>query len=134
MQLIDIKRLEIGPKSNLELRQLERGIFWRVRAMRKKNASPRLLDVYAVIGNNIRRLRGTMTLQELARLSGVAKGTLVAIEHGNGSNLETLIKIADALNISAADLFITDDQRKEVTYQHVLLMGKLKESLTVNKS
>ncbi len=102
--------------------------------MRKKNASPRLLDVYAVIGNNIRRLRGTMTLQELARLSGVAKGTLVAIEHGNGSNLETLIKIADALNISAADLFITDDQRKEVTYQHVLLMGKLKESLTVNKS
>jgi transcriptional regulator with XRE-family HTH domain len=98
---------------------------------RKKADSPRLIEIYATIGNNIRRLRGIMTQEEIAQGAGLTRGTINAIENGHGCTLATLIKIADGLGISAANLFITDDQRKEVSFQHVLLMEKLKESLTV---
>jgi transcriptional regulator with XRE-family HTH domain len=98
---------------------------------RKKADSPRLIEIFAIIGNNIRRLRGIMTQKEIGKKAGVTRGTINAIENGQGCTLATLIKIADGLGISAANLFITDDQRKEVSFQHVLLMEKLKESLTV---
>jgi transcriptional regulator with XRE-family HTH domain len=98
---------------------------------RKKTNSPRLIEIYATIGNNIRRLRGTMTQNEIAQKAGITRGTINAIENGQGCTLATLIQIADGLGISAANLFITDDQRKEVSFQHILLMEKLKESLTV---
>lgn len=98
---------------------------------RKKTNSPRLIEIFATIGNNIRRLRGIMTQNEIAQKAGLTRGTINAIENGQGCTLATLIQIADGLGISAANLFITDDQRKEVSFQHVLLMEKLKESLTV---
>ena len=72
-----------------------------------------------------------MTQKEIAQKAGLTRGTINAIENGQPCTLATLIKIADGLGISAANLFITDDQRKEVSFQHILLMEKLKESLTV---
>jgi transcriptional regulator with XRE-family HTH domain len=98
---------------------------------RKLPDSPRLIEMFAVIGNNIRRRRGTMTQNEVAQKARLTRGTINAIENGQGCTLATLIQIADGLGISAANLFITDDQRKEVSYLHVLLMEKIKESLTV---
>jgi len=98
---------------------------------RKKVSSPRLIELYAIIGHNIQRLRGTMTQKEVGEKAGVTRGTINAIENGQGCTLATLIQIADGLGISPANLFITDEQRKEVSYLHILLMEKLKESLTV---
>jgi len=98
---------------------------------RKKTDSPRLIEIYATIGNNIRRLRGIMTQNEIAQKAKLTRGTINAIENGQGCTLATLIQIADGLGISAANLFITDDQKKEVSFQHILLMEKLKESLTI---
>jgi len=98
---------------------------------RKKVSSPRLIELYAIIGHNIQRLRGIMSQKEIGKKAGVTRGTINAIENGQGCTLATLLKIADGLGINAANFFITDDQRKEVSYQHILLMEKLKESLTI---
>jgi transcriptional regulator with XRE-family HTH domain len=72
-----------------------------------------------------------MSQKEIGKKAGVTRGTINAIENGQGCTLATLLKIADGLGINAANFFITDDQRKEVSYQHILLMEKLKESLTI---
>lgn len=99
--------------------------------MRKKLEDPRLIFVYATIGGNLLRIRGTMSQEKLAKISGVSRSTIESIEKGHGCSLEVLIKLANALEIKPADLFITDAERKEVSYQHILLMDKIKESLTI---
>jgi DNA-binding XRE family transcriptional regulator len=98
---------------------------------RKRLDNPRLAEVFAVIGKNLLRLRGTMPQKKVAAISGVSRSTIESIEKGLGCNLQNLIKLADAFDIKPADLFISDADRKEVSYLHVLLMEKLKESLTI---
>lgn len=94
---------------------------------RKTQTDPRLLEVYRTIGDNITRERGEkkMTQNMLAEASGVSRSTIDSAENGLGCSLEKLIKLADALGISPADLFITGKERKRVTYQHVKLMDLL---------
>jgi transcriptional regulator with XRE-family HTH domain len=96
--------------------------------MSRKIVDKRLKDIYRLIGLNIARLRGGMSKKVLAQKAKLSRGTITAAEKGEGINLETLIKIADALKISPADLFITDMQRNEVSYMHILLFRKLSES------
>lgn len=66
-----------------------------------------MTDVVARCAANLRRLRSQrgISLSELARGSGVAKGTLSRIEAGQGNpTLETLWALADALGVSFGDL------------------------------
>ena len=60
------------------------------------------------IAKNLRKLRETKRLsqEKLARLADVANNTIVKIEAGKNKNptLETLKKIAKALDISVDDL------------------------------
>lgn len=54
--------------------------------------------------NLIRNRRG-MTLDQLAKLSGVSKNTLISwIYHDKNPNIEPLIKVANALNVSLDEL------------------------------
>lgn len=60
--------------------------------------------------NEVRRRRG-MPMAELARRAGVSRNTLYYVERGTGVSLDTLVKIAAALEVplveispSAADL------------------------------
>jgi len=86
--------------------------------MRKEVIDERLLKVLEVISKNIIRLRGKGMIQEaLAKKAGVSKETIIAIENQRMINLESLIKIADALGVPVADLFITDEIRGEVTWK-----------------
>ena len=86
--------------------------------MRKKVIDERLLKVLEVISSNIVRLRGKGMIQEaLAKKAGVSKETIIAIENQRMINLESLIKIADALGVPLADLFITNEIRGEVTWK-----------------
>ncbi len=103
--------------------------------MRKKELSQRLIDIYATVGKNIERLRGKMFMEVLGEKAGLSRQTISAIEKGAGCNLKTLIQIADALEVSLADLFITIKDREEVVanYKHILLMKMLKESEVINK-
>ena len=98
---------------------------------RKALIDPCLSDIYAGIGKNVLRQRGPMTQLELAEKAGVSRSTIENIEKGIGCSLENLIKVAAGLGIKPADLFISDADRKEVTYMAVLLMEKIKESLTI---
>ena len=54
---------------------------------------------------NLRELRGDMSVLELARRSGVARGTIAALESGDGNpTLDTLYALADALGRPLSDL------------------------------
>jgi transcriptional regulator with XRE-family HTH domain len=54
---------------------------------------------------NLRDLRGDMSVLELSRRSGVARGTIAALEAGDGNpRLETLYALADALGAPLSDL------------------------------
>ena len=80
-----------------------------------------------VIGSNIRRLRGSMKQQELADKAGVSRSTLSSIENGKSIELDNLLKIAKALGIEPANLFLSEDERQEVSYKlKLLLEGALK--------
>jgi transcriptional regulator with XRE-family HTH domain len=75
-----------------------------------------------IIGKNIDRLRGGMSRGKLAKKVGVSRGTIESAIKGKAINFKNLIKIADALGVSPADLFISDFDRGEVSYKHKLLM------------
>jgi transcriptional regulator with XRE-family HTH domain len=63
------------------------------------------------IGQRIRTIRkqNGQTQEGLARDAGVSNGTIIRIEMGrNRPNLETLAKIANALDVKASDLLDDD--------------------------
>jgi transcriptional regulator with XRE-family HTH domain len=54
---------------------------------------------------NLRELRGDISVLELARRSGVARGTIAALESGDGNpTLDTLYALADALGVPLSEL------------------------------
>jgi transcriptional regulator with XRE-family HTH domain len=74
-------------------------------------------------GNRLRSLRKTrgLSLRALAQKAGVAVSFLSRIESGNGSpTLATLLKLLEALDISAPDFFSTTatDNRHVVIQRH----------------
>jgi len=81
-----------------------------------------ILRYVAVISANIKRLRGGMSEEELAKRAHIARGTIQRLRAGENISLQNFIKIAEALGVSPADLFITDMDRGEITYKHKLLM------------
>ena len=91
----------------------------------------RLKFLLEAVGKNINRLRGRTSEEDFARIAKIARSTLRRIEGGNSISLETLLKIAEALNVDPADLFITDEQRKEITRLHIILFEKLRETLNI---
>jgi transcriptional regulator with XRE-family HTH domain len=59
----------------------------------------------SVIGERVRELRGTVSVLELARRSGVARGTIAALESGSGNpTVDTLYALADALGVPLSAL------------------------------
>jgi DNA-binding XRE family transcriptional regulator len=64
------------------------------------------------VGRRIRalRLERSMTQEALALLSGVTRNVLIDVEHGRrGLLYERLFDLADALDVSAAELLAADD-------------------------
>ena len=61
---------------------------------------------------NLRRIRGFLQLSqvEFSKEVGISKSTLQEIEKGNGATLDTLMCIADYMNISVADLLTNPDK------------------------
>ncbi len=94
-----------------------------------KDREAKLAEVYAAIARNVTRLRGAMTQEELARKAGVGRSTVNAVEQGEGCSLANLVKLADALGVAPADLFITADQEKSLNAMTIKLLEKLTESL-----
>jgi len=74
--------------------------------MRKRITDPRLLALYRTVGNNVIRHRGAMSYVELSQKTGLSRATLSAVERGLNVELETLVRIADALNVHPALLFV----------------------------
>ena len=65
---------------------------------------------------NLRRIRGFLQLSqaEFSKEVGISKSTLQEIEKGNGATLDTLMCIADYMNISVAAL-LSDPEKIENT-------------------
>ncbi|MBV8041948.1 MULTISPECIES: helix-turn-helix domain-containing protein [Enterobacteriaceae] len=82
--------------------------------MSNAQQSDRLKKTYTNIGNNVKQLRiaRNLSLNELAKLSGVSKATLSTLESG-GSNprVDTLDSIASALRLTLGDLLGNNNER-----------------------
>ena len=93
----------------------------------------RLNEIFSVVGANIIRLRtgAGMSQKELAAKAGAGRSTILAIESGRQCNLTMLIKIAHALGVSPADLFLSPSDHKEITYKTKLLIEKITEVLNL---
>lgn len=59
-----------------------------------------------MLRNNIKQIRKkkNLTLNELAKKTGLAYGNLWKVEHGSDVKLSTLYKIAEALRCKVSDL------------------------------
>jgi len=82
-----------------------------------------------LIGENIIRLRGSMTQKDLAKKADLSRTTLSNIENGISIELDNLLKIVKALGVEPADLFLSKEDFRKITYKHKLLIDKLTESL-----
>jgi len=93
----------------------------------------KLQQFFNIVGANIIRLRtgAGMSQKELATKAGVGRSTILAIESGRRCNLTMLIKIAGALDVSPADLFLSPSDHKEITYKTKLLIEKITEVLNL---
>ena len=76
------------------------------------------------LGNNIKRIRKAkgLTQDRLVELLGVEIKSLSLIETGRGFvSARTLEKLTDVLNVTAAELFDTDDNKEpEKIYNSIL--------------
>ena len=74
-----------------------------------------MLDKREEVRNNIRRLRfeaGEMTQEELGRLAGVTRHTIMAIEGGKyAPSLLLAFRIARAFSKNVEDVFIFDGEQ-----------------------
>ncbi len=77
----------------------------------------RVKALLKIAGINIIRKRGQLSQQALADKAGVSRSTIVKIEAGKNISLENLLKIAKALGVEPGDLFLSDDEKIEVTYK-----------------
>lgn len=91
----------------------------------EKVAKEEITRYLAVISANIKRLRGGMSEEVLAHRAHIARGTIQRLRAGQNISLQNFIKIAEALGVSPADLFITDIERGEISYKHKLLMDMI---------
>jgi transcriptional regulator with XRE-family HTH domain len=67
-------------------------------------------DIKLVVSENVKRLRGGRTLQDVASDAGISTPFLSDIEKGKRScSLESLQKLASALDVEIADL-LSDPQ------------------------
>jgi transcriptional regulator with XRE-family HTH domain len=84
---------------------------------------------YETIADNIIRLRGKMSQEELAKKAKVARGTLANAENGKGCSLRALFKIAEALGAKPGDLCVPKEKRDELSMMAALFVERIMEYL-----
>ena len=86
--------------------------------MRKKDYNNRSAQVGKLIAENLKRLRGGMYKTELARKVKLSRGTIERLEKGGEGKLprlETLAKIANALEVDIGELFRKPEKEIDVS-------------------
>lgn len=63
-----------------------------------------------------------MKQQDLAKKAGVSRSTLSNIENGKSIELDNLLRIAEALGIPPEDLFLTNEDRQDISYRTKLIV------------
>jgi transcriptional regulator with XRE-family HTH domain len=70
---------------------------------------------------NLKALRGELSVLELSRRSGVARGTIAALERGEGNpTVDTLYALADTLGVPLSSLLASPSEGASV---HVVRAG-----------
>jgi transcriptional regulator with XRE-family HTH domain len=86
-------------------------------------------EFYGIIAENVIRLRGRMSQEELAKKAKVSRGTIINVEAGKGCRLDALFRIADALGAKPGDLCLPKERRDEVTLIAALFVDRIMELL-----
>jgi len=83
------------------------------------------------LAGNIRRLRmkGNLSQIDLAKKAKVGRGVVQAVEQKRRISIEQLIKIAIALGVEPPDLFLSGEEREEITFKFKLLMDKFSDKI-----
>ena len=92
------------------------------------------MNTHEVLARNLNSYReaATLSLKQLAAKAGVSDRTIVNITADGGSSpsIETVAKLAQALGVQVADLFVSNGREAHVTQQHSRLahdVGRLIE-------
>lgn len=96
-----------------------------------KEADGLINNLLKVIGQNIRRKRGEMTQKKLEGKSGVSRSTIQKIEKGVSIELDNLLMIAKALDMTPADLYLTETDRQIFNYKIKMIVDKLADMLNI---
>jgi len=82
----------------------------------------RVKALLKIAGINIIRKRGQLSQEALADRAGVSRSTIVKIEAGKNISLKSLLKISKALGVEPGDLFLSDEDKADITYKFKLLV------------
>jgi transcriptional regulator with XRE-family HTH domain len=66
----------------------------------------------SIVAENIKSRRGSMTQEDLAKKAGVSRTVVQRAESGLSIQFDNLLKIARALSVEPADLYITEDDQR----------------------
>lgn len=88
-----------------------------------------LLEFYGVIAENLLRMRGKMSQEELARKAGVSRGTVANVEAGKGCRLDALFKIAAVLGVTPGDLCVAPGKKDELSMMAALFVERIMDYL-----
>jgi DNA-binding Xre family transcriptional regulator len=78
-----------------------------------------------ILAINVRRRRGDMTQQELAKAADISQTAVERIESRKPITLQTLLKIAHALKVEPGDLFLSEQDRQEITLKSKKLLDTI---------
>lgn len=102
--------------------------------MRKQIIDKRLTRLYEVLSENVVRLRGKMSQGDLAKIAGVSRETVSAVENKRAISLDSLFKIAVAFNVHPSDLLKSrDEERGFFNRLDELIDMKIAEALKTHK-
>ena len=76
-----------------------------------------------IVAKNIKRLReeNKLSMDELAKLSGVSKSMLAQIERGDGNpTISTLWKISNGMKVPFDALTVRDVYKRQIVYDELL--------------
>jgi len=83
-----------------------------------------------IVAANIKIRRGLMTQEALAKKAGVSRTVVQRAESGLSIQFDNLLKIAHALGVDPADLYLTEDDQRTFNMKTKKLVDALYDALT----
>ena len=83
----------------------------------------------SVISDNVRKLRGEMSLTQFARKAGISSATVHRIESRKNFHADSLLRIAITFGVFPYELCLTEEERNRLHLRTDVLVESFKEAI-----